>query len=98
MSKHWSSSLEEIKDDVSLIHEIDLGYSYEFDIVAIVKDRNGYHVVSTSGCSCPSYEDVARYDSGPFETLEKAYDFIPASHRVEEFADLETLKSVITPI
>lgn len=79
---HWSGDLDELKGkEIIVVDEVDIGGSYEFDIVAVVKTDEGLHVVSTSGCSCPSYEEQARYDAGPFDTISAALAHVGESHR-----------------
>lgn len=79
---HWSQELDELKGtELECIDEVDKGWDYGFDIEAIVKNEKGYHVVRSSGCSCPSVEEVASYCSGPFDTYEEALTHISDSHR-----------------
>jgi hypothetical protein len=33
---------------------------------------DGWYVVETSGCSCPSYDENARVEVGPFDSIEHA--------------------------
>lgn len=78
---HWSSGLSELTGQVTCIDEVDTGGSYDFDAVAVVQDDNGYHVVSSSGCSCPSHEERAQYDCGPFTSYAEALVLVPETHR-----------------
>lgn len=79
---HWSSGLSEFGGQpVTQVHEEDRGGSYEFDAVAIVESAGSYHVVSSSGCSCPSHEERAQHDAGPFATYDEALARVPGSHR-----------------
>lgn len=78
---HWSSGLSQLAGEVVCIDEVDTGGNYDFDIVAIVRDDNGYHVVSSSGCSCPTHEERAQYDQGPFSSYSDALSFVPETHR-----------------
>jgi len=80
---HWASGLSQFEGlSITGIDESDIGGSYEFDSVAIVKDQNGaYYVVSSSGCSCPTHEEKAMYDAGPFNTYAEALGNVPDTHR-----------------
>ncbi len=89
MLDHWFSHLFDADArDLSIVDSVDLGGDYDFDDVTVVKNRHGYHVVSTSGCSCPSHEEMAQYDAGPFATYEEALRYVPKEHR-EHFAQTE---------
>lgn len=84
---HWSDA--EFTDRggaVEAIAEEDIAGSYEFDAVAIVSNTRGFWVVSSSGCSCPSHEDNAAIDAGPFDTIDEAWKHVPESHRVGSLA------------
>ena len=80
---HWSSGLTELRDlPIKCIDEVDLGGSYDFDAVAIVQDAAGkFYVVSSGGCSCPTHEDNAQFDAGPFDSYSEALLQIPETHR-----------------
>lgn len=84
---HWSSRLPELTGEVECIAEYDNSGDYEFNAVAIVKDAKGYHVVSSAGCSCPSREEQAQYDAGPFDSFAAALANVPESHRAGVEAD-----------
>jgi hypothetical protein len=81
LDSHWSAGLPELTGTVEAIHEEDRGGSWEFDAVAIIKDDLGFHVVSSSGCSCPTHEEQAMHSSGPHATYAEALIQVPESHR-----------------
>jgi hypothetical protein len=96
MLDHWFSHLfAEDARDLHIVDSVDLGH-YDFDDVTVVKNRHGYHVVSTSHEEMAQYDDVvstsheemAQYDAGPFATYEEALRYVPKEHR-EHFAQTE---------
>lgn len=82
---HWSSGLPEIGTVGVVIGEV---MDYEFDCVAVIQNNRGFHVVSSSGCSCPTHEEQAVYESGPHPTIEDTWPYIPESHRSGDFDNL----------
>jgi hypothetical protein len=62
-------------------HLIDLQWGepdYDFCITAVYQSKEGFHVVTDSGCSCPS----------PFEDYNKPEDFGPAVSKRDAIAEL----------
>ena len=92
MNEHWSSKLKELVVPVECIVERDVGQNYEFDAVAIVRDARGYHVVSSAGCSCPTFQEQAMYDSGPHPSVDDAVVMVPETHKAGILQDLTPLK------
>jgi len=64
---HWSEGLFD-KPILRVVKGYDDPHlSYEFDITDLVQTADGWYVVSTTGCSCPSYEERAWIDCGPLD-------------------------------
>lgn len=77
----WFNELPELTSDATEVGSYDSDDGWGFNIVAIVKDSKGYHVVSSSGCSCPSREEMARHDAGPFDSYSIALSHVPETHK-----------------
>jgi hypothetical protein len=74
--EHWSDHLFGDRS----IQQVFEGYddpdaSYSFDLTDVVQVGDEWYLVSTSGCSCPSYDENAEIEFGP-STLDGCRDYI----------------------
>lgn len=53
---------------------------YSFDLVDVAKAHDGWYLVRTTGCSCPSYEEEAHIEHGPVHTLDDLQAWLDAEY------------------
>lgn len=99
--QHWSRHL--FPDDVpfSVWRGWDDPYaSYSFDMKDIALVNGKWYLVGTSGCSCPSYEDNADIDLGPFDNLDALEDDFLAEYDNDKVGNYyrETVPDILKAI
>ncbi len=72
VSNHWSNGLftEPLLEVIEGFDDENL--SYEFSVTDFVLTVHGWYIVSTAGCSCPTYDENAGIDLGPYATPQEA--------------------------
>lgn len=76
------------------------GYSYEFDLLAVLKNDEGYYLTTDSGCSCPTPWESHTVDdlTGPLtaeQAREEATSLWELSQQYDEDEFVELLASII---
>jgi len=76
------------------------GYSYEFDLLAVLKNDQGYYLTTDSGCSCPTpWESHTEGDlTGPLtpeQAREEATSLWELSNKYDAHEFVALLDSIV---